>query len=97
MSFEVILSPESQEYLEQVDSKSERIIKEKLRALKEEPHPRPNRKAEGDIEKVEIGGREIYRMHISRTHTAFYWIKEDDKIVDVTNIVDIDKAHKMYD
>jgi mRNA-degrading endonuclease RelE of RelBE toxin-antitoxin system len=97
MSFEVILSPEAQEYLKDVDSKSEKIIKEKLRSLKEEPYPRPNRKAEGDIEKVEMSGQKIYRMHIFRTHTAFYWINKDEKLVDVTNIVDIDKAHKMYD
>jgi len=97
MSYKVILSPEAQEYLEKVDSKSEKIIKNKLKSLKEEQHPRPNRKAEGDVEKVEMGGQEIYRMHISRTHTAFYWIKENEELVDITNIVDIDKAHKMYD
>lgn len=97
MSYEVVLSPESQDYLESVDEKSERIIKDNLGVLKEEPHPRPNRKAKGDVEKVTMNGQEIYRMHISRTHTAFYWINEDEEIVDVTNIVDIDKAHKMYD
>jgi hypothetical protein len=65
--------------------------------LKEEPHPRPDRKAKGDVEKVTMNGQEIYRLHISRSHTTFYWIKEDEKLVDVTNIVGIDKAHKMYD
>jgi len=97
MKYDVILSPESQEYLEKVDEKSERIIKDNLKSLKEEPHPRPNRKVKGDVEKVTMNGQEIYRMHISRSHTAFYWIKEDEKLVDITNIVDIDKAHKMYD
>lgn len=96
MSYEVILSPESQKYLEKVDQKSERIIKDNLDSLKEEPYPRPNRKAKGDVEKVSMNGNEIYRMHISRSHTAFYWINEDEKVVDITNIVDIDKAHKMY-
>ena len=51
MSYKVILSPESQEYLEEVDEKSERIIKNNLKALREEPHPRPNRKVKGDVEK----------------------------------------------
>ncbi|QGA80496.1 type II toxin-antitoxin system RelE family toxin [Candidatus Nanohalobium constans] len=97
MKYEVILSPEAQEYLEKVDEKSEKIIRNKLKSLYEAPHPRPNRKAEGDVEKVTMNGQGIYRMHISRSHTAFYWIKEDENTVDVTNIVDIDKAHKMYD
>lgn len=97
MSFEVILGPKAQEYLAKKDDKSTRIIKSKLKALREEPFPRPERKAEGDIEKVTVDGEEVYRMHISRSHTAFYWINREKQVVDVTDIMDIDKAHKMYD
>lgn len=97
MSYNVILGEKAQDYLADQDSKTKRIIKNKLRTLQEEPFPRPNRKAAGDLEKVTVKGEEVYRMHISRSHTAFYWIHKEDKIVDITNIVDIDKAHKMYD
>jgi hypothetical protein len=36
-------------------------------------------------------------MHISRTHTAFYKVREQEGQVHIVNLVDIDKAHKMYD
>lgn len=96
MSYEVILSPDAQSYLRDLDDKSRRIVKSKLKALEEEPYPRPNRKSEGDIEKVTVNGEEVYRMHISRCHTAFYIVREED-VVNVVDIVSIDKAHKMYD
>jgi mRNA-degrading endonuclease RelE of RelBE toxin-antitoxin system len=97
MNYKVILGENAQDYIEGQDSKTERIIKTKLKSLREEPFPRPNRNAVGDIEKVSVKGEEVYRMHISHSHTAFYWIHKEDKIVDVTDIVDIDTAHKMYD
>jgi len=72
------------------------FIKQNLRKLKDEPHPSPEAQS-GDREKVTINGEEVYRMHISRSYTAFYVIKEDEEQVIVTDIVDIDAAHKMYD
>lgn len=50
-----------------------------------------------DREKVTVNGEEVYRMYISRSYTAFYIIKKQAKKVIVTDIVDIDTAHKMYD
>ena len=64
--------------------------------MEDEPYPRPNNKL-GDTEKVTVDGEEYYRLHISRSHTAFYRVKESESQVHVINIVDIDTAHKMYD
>jgi len=38
----------------------------------------------------------MYRLHIGRTHTAFYVILEDEKEVRVVDLLDIDQAHKRY-
>lgn len=62
----------------------------------EEPYPSPEAKS-GDREKVTVNGEETYRMHISRSYTAFYNIVEGNNRVIITEILDIDKAHKMYD
>ncbi|MFB6190253.1 MAG: type II toxin-antitoxin system RelE/ParE family toxin [Candidatus Nanohaloarchaea archaeon] len=96
MTFEARLDLEAAEFLESLDSKSQKIIKKNLRKLEEDPHPRPQNSL-GDVEKVTVGGEEVYRMHISRTYTAFYVIKDQEQQVIVTEIVDIDTAHKMYD
>lgn len=94
MTYEIRLHPDANNYIKSKDSKSQRIIKDNLRKLEEEPYPRPDSKL-GDTEKVTVEGDEYYRMHISRTHTAFYKVREDQ--VHIVNIVDINKAHKMYD
>ena len=36
------------------------------------------------------------QMHIGRTHTAFYIIKDSADEVRVVDILDIDEAHKRY-
>jgi hypothetical protein len=38
----------------------------------------------------------MYRLHIGRTHTAFYDILDAEKEVRVVEILDIDDAHKRY-
>jgi hypothetical protein len=74
--------------------KTERICKEKLGHLAENPYPGRRR---GDKEKRPIDGhRDRYRMHISRTYTATYTVIEDEKEVRVLEIVLIDEAHKRY-
>jgi mRNA-degrading endonuclease RelE of RelBE toxin-antitoxin system len=96
MTYEIRLHPDADDYIKAQDSKSQRIIKNNLKKLEEEPYPRPN-SGTGDTEKVTVNEDEYYRMHISRTHTAFYKVREDQNQVHIVNIVDIDKAHKMYD
>ena len=95
MSYEVLLAEVAREYVAALDEKSSRIVKDNLRKLADDPHPRPG-SGSGDKEKLVVDGEELYRLHIGRTHTAFYDILEADKEVRVVEILDIDEAHKRY-
>ncbi|WP_459193644.1 type II toxin-antitoxin system RelE family toxin [Halosimplex sp. J119] len=95
MSYEVLLAEEAREYVAALDEKSARIVKDNLRKLADDPYPRPE-PGSGDKEKLVIDGEELYRLHIGRTHTAFYDVLEGDEEVRVIEIVDIDEAHKRY-
>lgn len=95
MSYEVLLGDEAREYYEALDEKSQRIVKENLQKLADDPYPRPG-SGSGDKENIVVDGEEIYRLHIGRTHTAFYDILDAEGEVRVVEIVDIDEAHKRY-
>jgi mRNA-degrading endonuclease RelE of RelBE toxin-antitoxin system len=96
MSYEVLLAEEAREYVAALDEKSTRIVKDNLRKLADDPHPRPG-SGSGDKEKLVVDGEELYRLHIGRTHTAFYDILDVDAEVRVIEILDIDEAHKRYE
>jgi hypothetical protein len=96
MSYNVLIAADAREYVSVLDEKSTRIVKENLRKLADDPHPRPESGA-GDKEKVTVDGEEIYRLHIGRTHTAFYDVLESQSEVRVVELIDIDEAHKRYD
>jgi len=96
MSYNVLIAADASEYVSVLDEKSTRIVKENLRKLADDPYPRPESGA-GDKEKVIVDGEEIYRLHIGRTHTAFYDVLESKKEVRVVELIDIDEAHKRYD
>jgi mRNA-degrading endonuclease RelE of RelBE toxin-antitoxin system len=95
MSYEVLLAAEAREYVAALDDKSARIVKENLRKLEDDPYPRPD-SGSGDKEKLVVDGEELYRLHIGRTHTAFYDVLEADEEVRIIEIVAIDEAHKRY-
>ena len=95
MSYSILLAEEAREYVTALDDKSERIVKENLRKLEDDPYPRPD-STSGDKEKITVDGEEIYRLHIGRTHTAFYDIVETGNEVRIIEITDIDDAHKRY-
>jgi len=96
MSYNVLIAADAREYVSVLDEKSTRIVKENLRKLADDPYPRPESGA-GDKEKVTVDGEEIYRLHIGRTHTAFYDVLESQSEVRVVELIDIDEAHKRYD
>lgn len=96
MSYNVLIAADAREYVSLLDEKSTRIVKENLQKLADDPYPRPESGA-GDTEKVIVDGEEIYRLHIGRTHTAFYDVLESEKEVRVVELMDIDEAHKRYD
>jgi len=95
MSYDILLAEEAREYVGALDDKSTRIVKENPRKLSDDPHPRPE-SGQGDKEKLVVEGEEMYRLHIGRTHTAFYLILEDDEEVRVVDIMAIDEAHGRY-
>lgn len=95
MSYNVLLSEQANDYVSALDKKSTRIVKENLGKLEEDPYPRPD-SGSGDKEGITVDGEDIYRLHIGRTHTAFYDILEDAEEVRVVEITDIDDAHKRY-
>ena len=93
-SYNVLLGEDALQYIEYLDQKSERILKENLGYLIENPYPG---RGQGDKEQVTVDDEEIYRMHIGRTHTAFYVVEEEVGEVRVFDIMTIDEAHKRYD
>ncbi len=40
--------------------------------------------------------RESYRLHIARSFTVIYTIDPDKKIVYITHIMSIERAHRRY-
>lgn len=94
MTYSVLLAEDAREYVLHLDDKSRRICKENLEKLSENPYPG---RRKGDKEKLTVDGEEFYRMHIGRTHTAFYLIIESKKEVRVLDAMTIEEAHKRYD
>lgn len=90
MTYEIKVTKEVQNFIQNLDKKSKRICKNNLKKL--ENHPRPGR-GKGDKEKLSDGR---YRIHIGRSFTAFYSVVEDGEEVRVSEIMTIDKAHKKY-
>lgn len=95
MAYRVLLGDQPREFLERGDDKTERIVKDHLAALGEEPYPKPN-SGRGDREQLPVDGREMYRMHISRTYTVLYTIDEPAEVVRVREILPIADAHRRY-
>ena len=95
MSYDVLLVDDARDYLEALDEKSRRIVIENFEKLAAEPYPKPGA-GSGDRERSVVDGEELFRLHIGRTHTAFYLVLEDEREVRVVEITDIDDAHKRY-
>ena len=92
MGYAILVSDEVKAFLRGLDSKSRRICKTNLAKL---ANPYPGR-GPGDKEKITFKGEEMYRLHISRAWTAFYFIFEKDKTIKVADLMPIDIAHKKY-
>jgi mRNA-degrading endonuclease RelE of RelBE toxin-antitoxin system len=78
-----------------LDEKSQRIVTQNLRKLEDDPYPQPG-SGRGDKQKLVVEGEEMYRLHIGRTHTAFYAVVEDRSEVRIVDIMTIDEAHDRY-
>ncbi len=95
MAHTVLLGEQPREFLEGAEEKTTRIVTDNLEKLATNPQPRPG-SGRGDREKVPVDGRELYRLHIGRSYTAFYTIDDEERVVRVREILPIDDAHKRY-
>ncbi len=91
--YRLLVAEEVRDFLNGLDEKSERIVRDKLKKLVDNPYPGSGK---GDKEKLNIEGETLYRLHIGRSFTAFYIILEDKKQIRISEITTIDKAHKKY-
>ena len=92
MSYKIFLSDDALDLLRSLDTKSKSICKKNLQKL---VNPSPGRGI-GDKERIVIGGKDRYRLHIGRSYTAFYIIDEKNKIVRVVEVLTIESAQKKY-
>jgi mRNA-degrading endonuclease RelE of RelBE toxin-antitoxin system len=93
LRFEVKIRNTLIAYINTIPEKSRRIIKKALEGLEQNPYAGSG----GDKEKLNAGhGREIFRIHIARTYTAFYSPDTENRIVRVHEILTIEQAHKKY-
>lgn len=90
--YDVFVAQSVRNFLDDLDEKSERIVRENLEKLSD-PYPGSGR---GDKERIEWRGNDVYRLHIGRTWTAFYDIDEAETAVQVLRVMPIDDAHKQY-
>ncbi len=92
VAYQLVIKKKALEFVNALPSKSQRIVIEKCKTLAHDPFP-----GQGDKEIIQRKGhKDIYRLHISRSYTAFYKIYEDEKIVKILDITTIEQAHKIY-
>lgn len=91
VDFDVVIDEEADEFLKKLPKKSRNIVKGELRILETDPFPGKG----GDKELLNSPKhKDVYRLHISRTYTAFYRI--EGKTVMILWLGSIEKAHKIY-
>jgi mRNA interferase RelE/StbE len=93
VDFCVLIDEEAQEFLDNLPKKSHDLVKGRLRVLENDPFPGSG----GDKELLNSPKhKELYRLHISRSYTAFYRIIPKEKTVIILWLGPIEKAHKLY-
>jgi mRNA interferase RelE/StbE len=92
VAYQLVVNKKALEFVNTLPSKSQRIVIEKCKTLADEPFP-----GQGDKEIIRRKDHnDIYRLHISRSYTAFYMIYKDKKMVKILDITTIEQAHKIY-
>jgi mRNA interferase RelE/StbE len=90
--YRIVIKKEALEFVNALPSKSQRIVIEKCKTLADDPFP-----GQGDKEAIQRKGhKDIYRLHISRSYTAFYRIYKEENMVKILDVMTIEKAHKIY-
>jgi mRNA-degrading endonuclease RelE of RelBE toxin-antitoxin system len=90
--YQLVIKKKALEFVNTLPTKSQKIVIEKCKTLADDPYP-----GQGDKEIIQRKGhKDIYRLHISRSYTAFYKIYKDEKMVKILDITTIEQAHKIY-
>lgn len=94
MSFKIAVQRKTADFLNSLDDKSRRIVRTRLATLIEDPYP--GNGGDKELTKSPKGrpDEKVYRLHVSRSFTAFYQIK--GKTVYITEILTTGQAHKKY-
>lgn len=90
--WKVLISRKAEKFIKNLPEKSQRIVREKLKTLRNDPYPKKG----GNRKKLNLPDYELYRMHIARSYTVFYRIVEGERVVKILDIMTIEQAHKMY-
>jgi len=91
-AYQLVIRKKALEFVNALPQKSQRIVIEKCKTLACNPFP-----GQGDKEIIRRKGhKDINRLHISRSYTAFYRIYKDEKMVKILDITTIEQAHKIY-
>jgi len=89
VAYHLVINTKALKYLEQLPD----LVREKCKSLASDPFPGKH----GDKELISRKGhKDIYRLHIGRSYTAFYRIYKDEKIVKILDVTTIEQAHKLY-
>ncbi|MEN6341153.1 MAG: hypothetical protein ABFC89_01200 [Methanospirillum sp.] len=93
MTLEVRVQKPVAAFLDTLPEKPRRIVAAALKDLGENPFPGSG----GNNELLTLSaGRQVYRLHIARTYTAFYGVDTDAGIVSVYELLTIEQAHRRY-
>lgn len=91
VDYDVVIDIDAQEFLDSLPKKSRDIIKAKLKILLTDPFPGKG----GDKKLLNSPKHQaVYRLHISRSYTAFYLI--EGRTVMILWLGTIEIAHKVY-
>jgi mRNA-degrading endonuclease RelE of RelBE toxin-antitoxin system len=91
--YKILIKRRAEKFFDELPAKSRKILEEHIKVLIEFPYAGKGR---GDKKKLKLKSKEIYRMHIGRSYTMFYEIHEEEKVVEILNILTIEEAHKLY-
>ena len=91
--YKVLIKKRAKRFFDELSAKSRKIVEKHIRTLIESPYPDEGR---GDKKILKFKSREVYRMHVGRSYTIFYEIHEEEKVVEILNMLTIEEAHKLY-
>lgn len=92
IAYQLVIRKKALEFVNALPSKSQKIVIENCKTPAGDPFP-----GQGDKEIFHRKGHDdIYRLHISRSYTAFYRIYTNEKMVKILDIITIEQAHKIY-